>query len=97
MAGEDPTTGEVMRRLDRLEVTVLRELQGIRTEFVQERVFSAVVNGLRDDLHDLAREIEDQRVTRRQILVGAFLLVLGEVLAIGLAVSNLAARMIAYP
>lgn len=59
---------------------------------VQRALFDQVVQSLREDIAEIEQDVQAQAVTRRQIFAGAFLLVLGEILAIGIALSNLAAR-----
>lgn len=93
------TIGEVARRLDRLDASldrvgtrVMGELHGIRSEFVLAQVHERDVKALRDDLHDLSDDVETLIVTRRQLYIGAAVIVIGEILAILIALSNLAAR-----
>lgn len=106
MTGDPPTTGEVVRRLDRLETTVLQaltdaraELREAQTHYVSQQLFREVVTGLRDDIDDVRTditdvesEIERQAVSRRQVYAGAFLLLMGELLVLFVSLSNLAAR-----
>ena len=89
---EPPTIGEMFRRLDRMETSIMGELHSLRRDTVSAQVFDQIIKQIHDDIDELEADVAAQAVTRRQVLVGAFLLLLGEILAITIALSNLAAR-----
>lgn len=96
MSPVDPVTvGELSRQLERMEGTIgreIRELKDTMGQYVPREVFDTRLGELRDDLQDLDDDLKAQALTRKQFVTAAAVIVIGEILALFIALSNLAAR-----
>lgn len=93
MPGTEPvTTGELVRRFDRMESNVITRLNQLDSEFVSHRVYAERMARYEQQVSELAKDVEQQNITRRQILIGGVLIILGEIAALTIALSNLASR-----
>lgn len=89
----DPvTTGELVRRFDRMESNVITRLNQLDSEFVSHRVYAERMARYEQRMSELEKDVEQQNITRRQIFIGGALIVLGEIAALTIALSNLSAR-----
>ena len=89
----DPvTTGELVRRFDRMESNVIGRLEKLDSEFVGSKVFDERMSRTDERLKELEKDLDAMALTRRQILTGFTLIVLGEMLVLVISLSNLAAR-----
>lgn len=89
MTPTDPiTTGEVVRRLDRMEATIMSRLDQHSQEFVSHQLYSAHSQLQDQKISEIKDDLEDLTVTRRQILIGGTLIVLGEIAALTIGLIN---------
>lgn len=93
MTPTDPiTTGEVVRRLDRMEATIMIRLDQHSQEFVSHQLYSARSQLQDQKIGEIKQDLEQQAITRRQIIVGATVIVLGEIAALVIGITNLMSR-----
>lgn len=97
MTAPDPVTiGELSRQLSRMETSIGREIRDVKDSMsglVPRELFDSKLAELRADLADLESDVEAHAVTRRQFVVSILVIIVGEIIAIMLALSNLSARV----
>jgi hypothetical protein len=88
MAGDEPTLGEVMRRLEHVSTDLQRVTTELKNDYVPRREYELRFKNVEGDVADINKAREVEGTFRRQVLLGLALTLLSSIGALVVALSG---------